>query len=425
MDRPGTLSALAGARLDRLTRFSERALRLAGDPRLGIALLLGTGLANATAAAVPRGAWLLATPAYLILLGAVTITGLAALAVRAPTAWREWRHPAPLTDSREALRASVAVPTPTPLSPAMGRAAVALRGAGYRVAVRGTGETTLLAGVRRGWSQFAGLTAHLAIVLVVAGAGIGLAFGHETTFSLLNGEQALLDRPSPGFTDALRLDAFDAAFDIGGRPSRLDTRVTFLREGSAVRSETLQVNSPGAFDGYLVHAWTYGPSVEVRATTLAGRPLLDAALPLDTSIGGAHGAFAELPSVGLTLGIALEDAGTNTLRITAADASGLLDSVRVVAGGTARVGPVDVSVGKLTAYVTFLSRRDPGMAVLFLGTGLLVTSLAAALWFPRRRVTVQWADGSVRLLLRGGRLDDARPELDRLRGQIATAMDAA
>src|SRR5438876_1136452 len=299
MARPGTLSALAGARLDRLTRFSERALQLAGDPRLGIALLLATGIANAAAAAAPRGGWLLATPAYLILLGAVTISGLAALAVRAPTAWREWRHPAPLSDSREALRASVAVPTRAPLSPAMGRAAVALREAGYRVAVRGTRETTVLAGVRRGWSQFAGLTAHLAIVLVVAGAGIGLAFGHETTFSLLNGEQALLDEPSPGFTDA--------------------------------------------------------------------------------------------------------------------DASGLLDSARVVAGGTARVGPVDVSVGELTAYVTFLSRRDPGMAVLFLGAGLLVTSLAAALWFPRRRVTLRWADGSLRLLLRGGRLDDARPELARWR----------
>ena len=416
MDRPGTLSALAGARLDRLTRFSERALRLAGDPRLGIALLLATGIANAAAAAAPRGGWLLATPAYLILLGAVTISGLAALAFRAPTAWREWRHPAPLTDSREALRASVAVPTRAPLSPAMGRTVVALREAGYRVAVRGTRETTVVAGVRRGWSQFAGLTAHLAIVLVVAGAGIGLAFGHETTFSLLNGEQALLDQPSPGFTDALRLDGFDAAFDAGGRPSRLDTRVTFLREGSSVRSETLQVNRPGAFDGYLVHAWTYGP---------AGRPLLDAALPLNTPIGGANGAFVELPSVGLTLGVALEDAGTNTLRITAADASGLLDSARVVAGGTARVGPVDVSVGELTAYVTFLSRWDPGMAVLFLGAGLLVTSLAAALWFPRRRVTLRWADGSLRLLLRGGRLDDARPELDRLRGRIATAMDAA
>jgi hypothetical protein len=65
------------------------------------------------------------------------------------------------------------------------------------------------------------------------------------------------------------------------------------------------------------------------------------------------------------------------------------------------------------------------MAVLFVGAGLLVVSLSAALWFPRRRVTVRLVDGSLRILLRGGRLDDARPELDRLRGRLASAMDGA
>jgi len=424
MDRPGTLSAVAGARLDRLTRGSERALRLVGDPRLGIGLLLITGAANAVAAASPRGSWLVATPPYLVLLGAVTLSGLAALAVRAPVAWREWRDPGPLADSREALHASLPMAGRAEAS-AMAGASSAMRDAGYRVAFRGSAGAPVLAGVRRGWSQFAGLLAHLAVVIVVLGAGIGLAFGRETTFSLLNGDQALLDEPSPGFTDAVRLDGFDAAFGADGRPSRLDTRVTFLREGAAVRSETLRVNGPGNFDGYLVHAWTYGPAVRLRAATLAGRPLLDAVLPLDARIGDANGAFADLPSLGVTLGIALEDPSTNTLRISAADSSGLLDSARVEAGGRARVGPVEISVGEMTAYVTFLSRRDPGMAVLFVGAGLLVLSLCAALWFPRRRATVRLVDGSLRILLRGGRLDDARPELDRLRGRLASAMDGA
>ena len=424
MDRPSTLSALAGARLDRVTRGSERALRLAGDPRLGIGLLLVTGAVNAAAAAAPSGSWLVATPPYLVLLGAVTLSGLAALAVRAPVAWREWHHPAPIANSREALRTSVPV-APSAQTSAMARASSAMRNAGYLVALRGSAGASVLAGVRRGWSQFAGLLAHLALVIAVVGAGIGLAFGHETTFSLLNGDQALLDAPSPGFTDAVRLEGFHAAFAADGRPSRLDTRVTFLREGNAVRSETLRVNGPGSFDGYLVHAWTYGPAVRLRAATLAGRPLLDAALPLEGQIGGAAGAFAELPSLGVTLGIALEDPSTNTLRISAADSSGLLDSARLAAGGRARVGPVEVSVGEMTAYVTFLSRRDPGMAVLFVGAGLLVVSLSAALWLPRRRVTVRLVDGSLRIMLRGGRLDDARPELERLRDRLAAAMDGA
>jgi ResB-like family len=424
MDRPGTLSALAGTRLDGFARVTERGLRVAGDPRLGIGLLLVTAGVNAWAAAVPRGSGLVATPPYLALLGALTLSGLAAVAVRAPVAWREWRRPTPVPDSRDALRASLEVPASAPPSTVLRSATLALDQAGYRVAVRGSGEAATLAGVRRGWSQFAGLGAHLALVLVVAGAGIGLAFGHETTFSLLNGEQALLDQPSAGFTDALRLDGFDAAFRADGRPSRLDTRVTFLQQGVGERAETLQVNSPGSFDGYLVHAWTYGPAVQMRATTLAGRPLLDTTLPLDTPIGGANGAFAELPTLGVTLGIALDDPASNALRITAADDTGVLDSTKVVAGGHARVGPVEVSFGRLTAYVTFLSRRDPGMVVLFMGGGLLAISLATAVWFPRRRASVRLVDGSLRLLLRGGRLDDAHPELERLRQRLAIATGA-
>src|SRR2546426_1055177 len=133
MHPPGTLSALASDRLDRFKRLSERGIRLAADPRLGIGLLLATAIENAAAAAA------------------------------------------------------------------------------------------LLAGVRHGWSQFAGLGAHIAVVLLLVGAGIGFAFGRETTFSLLTGDQALLDDPRPGFTDALRLDRLDAAFATDGRPTRLDT----------------------------------------------------------------------------------------------------------------------------------------------------------------------------------------------------------
>lgn len=425
MDRPGTLSALAGAPLDRLARLSERALRLLGEPRLGIALLLAAGAVNASAAALPNGSWLLATPPYLLLLGAVLITGLAGVAVRAPIAWREWRRPAPLAESRDALRALVRVRVAQDAARVLSEAQRVLQAAGYRPVMAGTGERAALAAVRRGWSHFAGLGAHLAVLLLFVGAGIGLAFGRETTFSLLPGEQALLDAPQPGFTDALRLDRFDAAFGSDGRPVRLDTAVTFLRDGSDVRSETLLVNGPGGFDGYLVHAWTYGPAVRLRATTLAGRPLLDAALPLDATIGGDDGAFAPLPTLGVTLGVSLLDPATNTLRITAADANGVLDSATLLGGGRARVGPVEVSVLELTAYVTFLSRRDPGMAILFAGAGLLVASLATALWLPRRRITLRYAEGSLRILLRGGRLDDPRPELDRLQARLAAALESA
>ncbi|MDQ2934505.1 MAG: hypothetical protein M3R49_05900, partial [Chloroflexota bacterium] len=90
---PAPAVAIRPAALDRLARATERALRVTADPRVGLVLLLGAAVWNAAAAAVQGGGALLDTIPYLLLLGAILLSGLAAVAVRAPSAWREWRRP--------------------------------------------------------------------------------------------------------------------------------------------------------------------------------------------------------------------------------------------------------------------------------------------------------------------------------------------
>jgi cytochrome c biogenesis protein ResB len=424
MDRSPAMALRRGRRADRPARSVERLLRLAGDPRLGLALLLLAGLWNALAAALPAGGWLLDSPAYLVLLGAVLLTGLAGVAVRLPAAWREWRRPARLAASDELV--SWEIDLDPKAEPLRRQAAVAaLRRAGYRVLERGEGRRWAAAGVRRGWVRFAGLGSHLALVLLVLGAAIGAAFSSETTFSLLPGEQALLDAPRSGFTDAVRLDAFDAAFGPDGRPARLDTRVTFLRDGELAAEQLIQVNRPGEFGGYLVHGWTYGPAARLRVTTLGGQPLLDAPLALDETIDGRPGAFAELPTVGVTLGVLLVDPEANLVEVRAATGSGLVDVGQLAPGETRRLGSVEVRLTGFESYVTFLSRRDPGMVVLFAGAAILILALAVSLWLPRRRVTLLATPRGMRLALRGERLDLPETELGRLRDRITAAWETA
>ncbi|HYM53709.1 MAG TPA: cytochrome c biogenesis protein ResB [Candidatus Dormibacteraeota bacterium] len=423
MDRSPTMAVRRGGRADRLARSAERWLRLVGDPRLGLGLLLLAGLWNALAAALPRGGWLLDTPAYLVLLGAVLLTGLAGVAVRGPAVWREWRRPAPLAGSDELISVEIAL-DPATHGRAQATAVATLRRAGYRVIERGEGRRWSAAGVRRGWARFAGLGSHLALILLVLGAALGTAFSSETTFSLLPGEQALLDAPRPGFTDALRLDRFDAAFGPDGRPARLDTTVTFLRDGEPVSQQLVQVNRPGEFGGYLVHGWTYGPAARLRVTTLGGQPLLDAPIALDGTIAGQPAAFAELPTAGLTLGLTLVDPIANELAVGVAGGSGLLDAVRLRPGDQERVGSVIVRHAGFEAYVTFLSRRDPGMGVLFAGAAVLILTLAVALWLPRRRATLLVTPQGLRLSLRGERLDRPTTELADLSQRIASAVEA-
>jgi cytochrome c biogenesis protein len=399
--------------VDRTSRVAEAALRTMGDARVGVGLLLLAGFANAIAALLPDGPRRLDGIPYAVLLGAVALSAVAAVAVRIPTTWREWRHPGPVAGAG-ALHAVVPIRTPDEVRAALGDA-------GYRVResrTRGRSGTWALHGVRRGWSRFAGQASHLGLVVVVLGAAIGAAFGSETTFSLLPGDQALLDAPRPGFASAVRLDGLDAEFGAGGRPRRLDTEVTFLRAGRPVETRVLRVNEPGAFDGYLVHPWTYGPAARLRVTTLGGAALLDAPIPLDQDRAGVPVGAVELPTAGVSLGLALADAPSNLLGISVVAADGVADTARLRPGEEVRAGDLVVRFDGFDAWVTMLSRRDPGLGVLFAGAALLCVALAVAFWLPRRRVTVRPVGEGLRLTLRGERFDRPATELERLSGLL-------
>jgi cytochrome c biogenesis protein ResB len=397
---------------DRPARHAERWLRVLGDGRTGALLLAAVGLANVLAALVPGGAAVLVGAWYGALLGTLAVSGVAAVAVRLPAAWREWRHPTAVNRGLGALETSVPERAPAELL-------AAIAAAGYRARFEEGHRTWAIHAVRRGWSRFCSIGSHLAVVVVVLGAAIGAAFGSETVFSLLPGDQALLDAPRDGFSSAVRLESLDAEFGPDDRPRTLDVAVTFLRDGKPVRETTLRVNEPGDFDGYLVHPWTYGPTARIRVTSLAGTTLLDASVPLDAVRDGEPVGTAELPTAGVTVGLALTDAESNELGVSVVGRSGPVDSARLRPGESIRVGDVRVELAGFDAWVTFMSRRDPGLPVLFAGAGLLCASLVAGFWLPRRRVTIRPAGGELSVLLRGDRFDRPADELARLAGRLA------
>lgn len=412
----------ATRRLDGTLRAVERALRLLGDPRLGVGLLIAAGLANVVAAAEPRSRWLLDTPPYLAVVGAIVITGIAAVAVRFPAIWREWRRPTPLSGRGNLLAADIAVDD---LSEERGdRLAEVLSASGYRVRLHRGGQRWILAGVKHGSSRFAGLASHLGLVLLVVGAAIGTAFAEETRFGLFPGEQSFLAAPRPGMTSAVRLDRLDARFDPQtDLPTRFDTHVTFLTDGHPIRSQVLRVNEPGDIDGYLVHAWTYGPAVTLRVEDLGGGTLFDGWVALGGEPTGSRAPFVELPQLGMTIGVEIAEAAANTVRLIAADDAGrLLDTAVIGPRQPVRIGSTVVTLDRFASYVTFLSRRDPGVFVLFAGAGVLVASLAVAFYLPRRRIDLAPIEGGLRLRLRGERFEQPNGELERLVSRLSEAL---
>ncbi len=416
-----SLSRSRQAGLDRLARLADRLLRAIGDARLGVALLVAAGVANLLAAARADWRWLLDSPPYLTVVGAILITGVAAVAVRIPPVVREWLHPVPLANSRDVLATDV--PLTTQLTGAE-RAHMlgALRSAGYRLSENTTPTSWLVAGTRRGWSRFSAIASHLSLVLLVVGGALGTAFAEETRFGLFPGEQSLLAGPRPAATSAVRFDGLDATFDERGRPLRFDTRVTFIHAGDVVRSQVLQVNDPGSFDGYLVHAWTYGPAVELRVEDLGGRTLFDGWVALGGSASSSRAPFVELPSLGATIGVEIANADANLARLIIAGEHGVSDTTVLGPGERRRLGNTLASLRGFATYVTFLSRRDPGMGILFAGGFLLAGSQAIAFYLPRRRLDLRPVTGRLIVRVRGERFDDAQPELQRVARIVERAL---
>jgi hypothetical protein len=110
----------------------------------------------------------------------------------------------------------------------------------------------------------------------------------------------------------------------------------------------------------------------------------------------------------------LADSATNALGVSVVGSGGLADTARLQPGDEARVGDLVVTFERFDAWVTLMSRRDPGLGILFAGAVLLCASLAIGFWLPRRRVTVRPAGTAMAVVLRGERFDHPTAELDRV-----------
>lgn len=140
----GSRAAVAAPPLgERLVVGAERLLRIIGDARTGLVLLLLAGAANALAALLPDGPARIEGLPYAILLGAVALSGVAAVAVRSPTVWREWRRPTAVQAGAGTLRLLVAATTPDEV-------ARSLQAAGYRVRREERRGRWAVHGVQRG-----------------------------------------------------------------------------------------------------------------------------------------------------------------------------------------------------------------------------------------------------------------------------------
>ncbi len=142
----------------------------------------------------------------------------------------------------------------------------------YRAVERADGEQGVWLCAQKGrFSLFGVYIVHLSILVLIAGAVVGSVFGVEGFVHIPEGETVESFSPRSGgqplpLPFAVRCDRFTVEFYENGMPKTFQSDLTFLKDGSAVRSAKLLVNHPVEFEGFRFYQASYGAAPGGKAT---------------------------------------------------------------------------------------------------------------------------------------------------------------
>lgn len=265
----------------------------------------------------------------------------------------------------------------------------------YRTLVEDDGAIHLYADRFR-WIPFAGLMAHLALVVIVIGAMIGATFGfRDPNFMLAEGSSAAVPT-RPGLT--VKLEKFqDAYYADTGAPSDYASDLILYKNGTEVAHKTVRVNSPLRYDGITFYQSFYGPAAVMQVADSSGKTLVDEGVPLAwTSTDGVRriGSFT-VPSADLTVWVVGTAGDTDTvvkpgqMRVelykTDNDATPV-DSVSIDQGKPTQIAGLTFTFERELQFSGLSLAQDPGAPIVWFGCALLLIGFVIRFTIPNRRI---------------------------------------
>lgn len=336
---------------------------------------------------------------FRVIAAALVISTTACSLHRIPGMWRTATKPhvgvgeaffthAPQRDSVRLAEAPAA---------ALERVTATFRRHHYRTIVEDDGVIHLYADRFR-WIPFAGLMAHVAIVVIVLGAIVGAAFGfHDPEFMLAEGSTAAVPT-RPGLT--VKLERFsDAYYTDTGAPADYASDLILYQDGTEVARRTIRVNDPLTYDGITFYQSFYGPAAAMQVTDSTGKVVVDEGVPLAwTSTDGVRrvGSFT-VPSAGYTVWVVgtsgdadtLVKPGQMRLELYQTDDNATpVDAVTVDQGKPTAIGGLTFTFERELQFSGLSLAQDPGAPIIWLGCTLLLVGFVIRFTIPNRRI---WA----------------------------------
>lgn len=279
---------------------------------------------------------------------------------------------------------------------------------------------------------------HASIILIMAGAIIGLVWGMRGGVRI--GEGDTLDffwlrnpKEKVQLPFAVRVDDFSVSFYPTGQPKEFKSIVSIIEDGRVVQTTPVLVNSPLSYGGYRFYQSDYTP-IGLRAVSLTVEPR-------------AGGKKTELVMPGFNQPVPLPGGGTVSVARYEEDLLGHLGPALMVHVDGAEGGHADfwllerdpnfdrgrggelVFTPKLDIrYASGLEvSRDPGVWVVWGGCTLMVMGFLVAFFMSHRRLWLRAAPkGNKTLVQVGGRTNKNRPGFEnefaalseRLKGEL-------
>jgi cytochrome c biogenesis protein len=374
---------------------------------------------------------------FRVLVAALTISLIACSVHRIPGMWRTATAPrldvgASFFEHAPQHEAIVARQAP---AEALALVRDALGGRRYRTLVA-EDEAIHVYADRFRWAPFAGLVGHLSLVVILAGAIVGATFGYrDAGFTLAEGARLPI-AAEPGLEIEL-VDFTDTYYIETGAPSDYASEVILYKDGQEIDRHTIRVNDPLRYGNTALYQAFFGSAAVMTVQDAEGNVLVSEGVPLawrTTADNRPIGSFSipGTPYVGWVIGT-LGSGDTTVLPgqmqvdLYTATSGQRAETAVIDQGKPTAIGDLTVTFERESQFTGLNVARDPGVALVWIGSILLFAGFVIRFTVHHRRlwirITPRGRGGSVIAAAGLGTKDVvANTEFDKLVNDIRAAV---
>jgi len=269
-----------------------------------------------------------------------------------------------------------------------------MRGRHYRLLTTDDGAIHIY-GDRFRWAAWAGLIAHISIVVILLGAIVGGMFGYrDAQFTIAEG-QTLPVAAEPGLSVQL-IDFTDKYDTVTGSPIDYASQIVVFKDGAEIDRHTVRVNDPYRYGDTTFYQAFFGAAAVMTVTDASGKELYSGGVPLAWRTNADNRPVGSLtvPGTGNVIWlVGTLGGGDDTIKpgqiqaelYTAGEASQIGTEV-IDQGKATTMGDLTITFERETQFTGLNVARDPGVLFVWLGSLLLFGGFAIRFMIRHKRV---------------------------------------